>query len=1036
MGFAAALTPMRTIRGLLVCWAICSPAFAQSTLNMSRDLVPLGIASTNLVPDSPDLDAGPLFFKAVTYARNHPISRVIADPGAYYFRSLQYSGTHVGWDGLKDLTIDFQGADLYFSFPLANGITISNSQNLVLENFTADYDPLPFTQVRVVSVDGVQRLIRFALDGASQNPTLLNAVFAAPTSSFQSIEVHMFRNGRPLAGVPLMHAVNPVAADHFTIAADPTGYANSAVISRIRPGDIAFLGMRLGSGPVSVLHCTGCTFRNMTAYSSTYWGFNIADAQSSVLERLYSLPRPGTDRLASNYVGLALWSRGAGNQLRFNRLIRTMDAGLESTLGMIGTVRNQIDNRTLLLEGTPTSQLSAGSLPPNGATAAFQRASDGAILGSAVIVSQTAPPFAGQQAYQVTFSFDRDLPTGLVGAAMFGTDDSLSGGNTIIERNTLQDATDCCVGFGLYGLTNSVVRGNYIQRSAMAGMKVENALTPGGFNAPPAANLALNNNVIDGSNWIRDTYPSGQLGSILVYATANPKLVTGSPHQNITVAGNFVVDSGSAAVWLGNTSGGAVSGNTLLNSNNNSALESAVSSFGPTQQPIVVQSSVNITTANNIVDQTWRRMWVTDGQYRELAAYAPGSVARLNAYELGTFFPSPGITLTDADGVVTPVVIQSSTAHALDVQIPPSAALGGAYLTLTAGSLKYFGTLFLDSQDNIPALNGCTYELSPAASTTGANANNLPILVVTQPACFYGVSVTDSFLSSGGAGTGTGVVSVGFSANTSAARTTTVEIAGLTLTLTQAAAGSVSPVIQAIVDPWNYTSGLAPGEWVTISGTALAAGPSHTWNLNGTQSMPTILGQVTVSFNGTPAALLYVSPTQINALVPAAVKPGSVQVIVQSNGVSSSPFTVTATATQPAIYALPNSDGSAFFVTAALAGTATLVGNRAVDPRVLRAAQPGDLLDLYMVGLGGTTDPSKFLTGQLFAGAYPVSATVTATIGGESASVSFAGLTSPGLYLVRVTIPQDLSPGEQVIQVSAGSLRTGSTLKLLLAPAP
>jgi uncharacterized protein (TIGR03437 family) len=107
-----------------------------------------------------------------------------------------------------------------------------------------------------------------------------------------------------------------------------------------------------------------------------------------------------------------------------------------------------------------------------------------------------------------------------------------------------------------------------------------------------------------------------------------------------------------------------------------------------------------------------------------------------------------------------------------------------------------------------------------------------------------------------------------------------------------------------------------------------------------------------------------------------------------------------------------------------------------VDPRVLRAAQPGDLLDLYMVGLGGTTDPSKFLTGQLFAGAYPVSATVTATIGGESASVSFAGLTAPGLYLVRVTIPQDLSPGAQVIQVSAGGLNTGSTLKLLLAPTP
>jgi uncharacterized protein (TIGR03437 family) len=164
------------------------------------------------------------------------------------------------------------------------------------------------------------------------------------------------------------------------------------------------------------------------------------------------------------------------------------------------------------------------------------------------------------------------------------------------------------------------------------------------------------------------------------------------------------------------------------------------------------------------------------------------------------------------------------------------------------------------------------------------------------------------------------------------------------------------------VDPWNYGSGVAPGEWVTITGTALATGPPHTWNLNATQLLPTSLGGVAVSFNGKPAALLYVSATQINALVPATVFPGSVQVMVESNGVSGDPFTITATATRPAIYALPTSNGATFFVTAALAGTATLVGNSAVDPRVLRAVQPGDVLDLYMVGLGGTMDSSKFVT--------------------------------------------------------------------------
>jgi uncharacterized protein (TIGR03437 family) len=97
-----------------------------------------------------------------------------------------------------------------------------------------------------------------------------------------------------------------------------------------------------------------------------------------------------------------------------------------------------------------------------------------------------------------------------------------------------------------------------------------------------------------------------------------------------------------------------------------------------------------------------------------------------------------------------------------------------------------------------------------------------------------------------------------------------------------------------------------------------------------------------------------------------------------------------------------------------------------VDARVARAAEPGDTLDLYMIGLGGTNDASKFVTDQV-PGASPVSATITASVGGEPAQVLFAGLISPGLYLVRIVVPADLSPGPQPIHVLAG-------LNMSLAP--
>lgn len=1034
------MTPFKlhpTKRGLsrvLLSWVIFSAAAtAQTILNMSEDLVRLGIATSNVVRNQPDLDAGPLLFRAVVYAQKHQIARVIADPGAYYFLSLQQANAHVSWAQLSNLTIDFQGSDLYFSHPLVNGIYVTRSTNITLQNFTSDYNPLPFTQVSVVSVNASTRQIQFAVNGDWQNPAALNPIFAVAPNN--GLEVHIFRNGRSVPGIPRMFAANPLGTNQFTIAPDPGNFVTSAVIGQIRPGDIAFLGMRTQrSGPVASLYCTGCTFRNIVAYSSAEWGISVGFPESCIFDHTYSMPRPGTDRLASTYGQIEIAASGPGNQIRFNRMIRTMDNSIVYGVDVLGTVQSQINSRSFVLQGALTSLLQFGGTMPNGSTVSFQKPSDGTILGSAVIVSQVTPPFTGQP-YEATFNFDRDLPATIVGAVVFGTDAAQHGSNAIFERNALESETDCCRGFLIAGSADTAVRGNYIQGAPMAALHFENALYPA-FLSPPSSNLTISNNVIDHTNWTPTAFADFQLGSIEVVTDApNGKPATGTAHQDISITNNFISDSGTAAVWMGNTNGGSVSGNYFLTPNDNAAVETRESSFGP-QQALVVESSNNIAQGSNVTDQTSARMWITDVQYRELAAYAPGSTVRLNAYGLGTFFSVPAISITDADGNVAPVPIRATTAHSIDVQVPNSVALGGAYVTLASGNFKYFGTLFLDNQDNSPALNGCTYELSPSSTSLGASGGSLPILVLTQPGCAYQVTAADAFVTIGGGSTGTGVVSVVFAANLGSARNSTIEIAGQPITFAQAAPSSAGPAIQAVFDSWNYTSGIAPGGWASITGTGLAPDPPRTWNLSGVQQLPTTLGGVTVTFNGRPASVLYVSPTQVNVLVPSAVVAGPVRVIVQSNGTSSPPFTVTAKAAAPAIYALPTADGSTFFVTAALAGTATLIGNSATDPRVLRAAQPGDILDLYMIGLGVTQDGSKFITDQVFSGAYSVSAAVIATIKGETAPVLFAGLTSPGLYLVRIQVPADIPPGPQAIQVSSGGSKTRSSLVLTIGPAP
>jgi hypothetical protein len=795
---------MKIIFLLLV---LVGTAAAQSTLNLSQDLVALGIAASNMVPNNPTLDAGPLLFRAVLYAKNHQINHVIADTGAYYFLSLQDSDSHVAWDSLANLTIDLQGSDLYFSHSLVNGILITNSSNFVLENFTTDYNPIPFTQVRVVSVNPAQQTIQFAVDGNWQNPSVLNAVFATGASELGAgVEVHIFRNGRPAPRVTRIYAKNPVGPTQFTALLDP-GVTPSAVLSQIRPGDVAWLGMRSTGAPVSTLFCTRCTFRNITVYSGQI-SFLAGFTDSSVFERIYSIPRPGTERLAGSFIGFLLTGMHSGNEVRLNRILRQMDSGLEYNGLIIGIVKSQIDQRTFVVKAAPNSLLAYNDSVPNGSPMAFQR-SDGVIVTSAVTTSPVAPPYSGQPDYQVTFTFDRDLPASIVGTLVYSTDPNLRGGNSVIERNELTEATDCCAGMSIGGTLNTTFAGNYMERVGMAALYTENNAQPDSLNIPPSTNFTVRNNVVDIANWIRTAYPLIQLGSLQLYGTTGPYLLTTSPNQNISITGNFIADSGSAAVWLGNTNGGSIGGNTLLNSDNNPAVESAESFFGPTEQPIVAKASQNIAVNANIIDQTWRRMWVTDGQYRELAAYAPGSTVRLNAYALATLFPSPTVALTDADGNTTPVAVQNVTAHAIDVQIPASAALGGAYLTLTSGSVRYFGTLFLDSQDNIPALNGCTYEASLSTPSAGSGGGNLPILVITQAGCSYQVLTTATFVNPGPGSAGTRVVSAGFAANPGAARTATIEVAGQMFTVTQDAAGAATQPASIKVVAGDGQSGVA-----------------------------------------------------------------------------------------------------------------------------------------------------------------------------------------------------------------------------------
>lgn len=957
-----------------------------TTLNLSHDLVSLGIAANNMIPNQPSQDAGPLVRLGVAYAMTHQIGRVIADQGTYYFLSLENPFAHVQLGNtptiqtVHDITIDFQNSTLIFTHTLNYGFLFWKSTNLVLQNFAVDYQPLPFTQVRVVSVDTATAQIQYTVEPGWQDPSAFNTAQPQPGAAFFVVEVHIFRNGRQALNTRRMVTQRPFSGNRFTIINEYGFIPTPQNMSTIRPGDIAVLVMRHYGTSISAYRCRGCTFRNITVYSASSAAIELTHSESSVLERVYSIPKPGTDRLVSCFA-FRFQAIGPNNQIRLSRAIRTMDSGFALYTWATGQVESQQSLRTFTVDGTCCA-LGQGVTIPNGSPVVFQRRSDGAILGSAVIVSQSGSPDVYNPDH-LTYTFDRDLPGNFVGTVMYTTDPNQRGANSLIERNLVQDKS-CCYGMDFWGWAGSTVRGNYYRRVALAAISGMHSMFNGTWTSPPLIDMTFTRNVIDGTK-IPPEWWLSEMGGIQMItfgpdANQNPGLMSITGHQNITINNNFIADPGRAAVWLANTGGGDVSGNYFLHPNERPSL----SAYHPPETDVIAPLIVHLTSngisaANNTVDSSSGIVFVTDAQFRELAAYAPGATIRLNAYNIGTL-ATPSLTLTDADGTVRPLTIQNTITHALDVQLPAPTALGGAYITLTAGGAKYFGTLFVDGQDNIPALNGCIYEVSVPSTSVPNAATSVPILVLTQAGCSYQAVDSDSFVTFSGGGPGTSIVSATFTANTGAARSTTLEIAGITITLTQAAVGTLTTVSAT-----SFKLGpVAPGEIVAGFGSNLAT----TDKVNEALPLPTVLEGTHVEITDSAATvhsagLFGVFKSQVNYLIPGNITLGPAKVRLTSGDGRISIGDLTVVAYSPGIFTA-NSDGSGAVAGNFLRVTATneqiyeetAIFNSSTQTYTSRCVDLGPssesvFIVLYGSGIRGIPSPS-FITATIGGTAIPV----------------------------------------------------------------
>jgi len=214
--------------------------------------------------------------------------------------------------------------------------------------------------------------------------------------------------------------------------------------------------------------------------------------------------------------------------------------------------------------------------------------------------------------------------------------------------------------------------------------------------------------------------------------------------------------------------------------------------------------------------------------------------------------------------------------------------------------------------------------------------------------------------------------------------------------------------ISSIVNSGSLTAeSLAPGSIATIFGTNLA---SATASAASAATPPVQLAGASVTVGGTAAALFYVSPVQINFVIPATAGTGAQAVVVTSgSGVATSTVTLDVNAA-PGLFSLTGTGTNDGAIIQALTGR---VGAFSVNS----GAGPNYL--------------SLFLTGA------NLTAPATVDVGGVSVTITFAGA-SPccvGLQQINVTLPASLAGAGRVPVVVYAGGQLSNVVEVVILPA-